>query len=102
MPDGTYNTLVFIDVEALRGARGCVAQLFQMLMDRSGLMAGCRDARLASPVLAADATPYLDEERVTPVSIKVGEAALAPHTLPPGGVQKDVPMARAGAGRMGL
>lgn len=97
LPDGTYNTLVFIDVEALRRARGCVAQLFQMLMDRSGLMAGCRDARLASPVLAADATPYLDEESVTPLSIKVGEAALALDPLSSSGVQKAIQSALAGA-----
>src|SRR5206468_8030294 len=65
--------------------------------DRSGLMAGCRDARLVSPVLAADATPYLDEESVTPLSIKVGEAALALDPLSSSGVQKAIQSALAGA-----
>jgi hypothetical protein len=60
-------------------------------------MAGCRDARLLGRIQAADATPYLDEESVTPLSIKVGDAALALDPLSSSGVQKAIQTALAGA-----
>lgn len=98
LPDGSYNTLVFVDVKHFRAARmGPLAAYFLELLDRSGLMAGCHDARLIGPVRATDATPYLDEESVTPLSIKVGEAALAIDPLSSSGVQKAVQIALAGA-----
>ncbi len=98
LPDGTYNTLVFVDVKHFRATRsGSLPARFLDLLDRSGLMAGCHDARLIGPVLAADATPYLDEESVTPLSIKVGEAALAIDPLSSSGVQKAIQTALAGA-----
>src|SRR5438105_4622633 len=78
LPDGSYNTLVFVDAEQLRGiTAGSLATRFHALIDRSGLMTGCADARLAGPVRAADATPYIDDESVTSLSIKIGDAALA-------------------------
>jgi flavin-dependent dehydrogenase len=97
IPDGSYNTLVFVDEEVVRGARGGATQLFHTLVERSSLMRGCRQAHLASPVLAADATPYLDEESATPLSIKVGDAALALDPLSSSGVQKAIQTALAGA-----
>jgi flavin-dependent dehydrogenase len=98
LPDGTYNTLVFLDIEHFRAARsGSLTMRFLDLLGRSGLLAGCRDARLASSVLAADATPYLDEESVTPSSIKVGDAALAIDPLSSSGVQKAIQSALAAA-----
>lgn len=98
LPDGGYNTLVFVDVEHFRSApRVPVANRFHELIARSGLMAGCHDARLASPVLAADATPYVDEACVTRCSIKVGDSALAIDPLSSSGVQKAIQNALAGA-----
>jgi flavin-dependent dehydrogenase len=98
LPDGTYNTLAFVDVKHFRAARsGSLTPYFLELLTRSGLMAGCRDAHLDGPVLAADATPYLDEESVTPSSIKVGDAALAIDPLSSSGVQKAIQSALAAA-----
>ncbi len=98
LPDSTYNTLVFADAELYRAARsGPLTVRFLDLLGRSGLLAGCRDASLASSVLAADATPYLDEGSVTPSSIKVGDAALAIDPLSSSGVQKAIQSALAAA-----
>jgi len=98
LPDGSYNTLAFVDVEQFRNApRVSVAARFHELIVRSGLMEGCQDARLAGSVLAADATPYVDDACVTSCSIKVGDAALALDPLSSSGVQKAIQNALAGA-----
>jgi len=98
LPDGTYNTLVFVDAESLRSApRVTITARFHQLIARSGLMEECEGASLASSVLAADATPYVDEECVTRCSIKVGDAALAIDPLSSSGVQKAIQNALAGA-----
>jgi hypothetical protein len=52
---------------------------------------------LISPIRAADATPYLDEESVTQCSIKVGDAALSIDPLSSSGVQKAIQTALSGA-----
>jgi flavin-dependent dehydrogenase len=97
LPDGSHNTLVFVDFEHLRsGPRVSVDSRFNELIARSGLMAGCHDAR-AGPVLVSDATPYVDENCVTSRSIKVGDAALAIDPLSSSGVQKALQNALAGA-----
>ena len=98
LPDGTYNTLVFMDVRQFRAARTTpLAARFRELLGRSGLMAGCHDAQLVGSVRAADATPYRDEESVSPLSIKVGEAALAIDPISSSGVQKAIQTALAGS-----
>lgn len=91
IPDGTYNTLVFVD------PRTSAPKHFQELVARSGLLDGSRDARLVSPIQAADATPYIDEESVSPHSIKVGDAALSIDPLSSSGVQKAIQTALSGA-----
>ncbi|MBI4622627.1 MAG: tryptophan 7-halogenase [Verrucomicrobia bacterium] len=98
LPDGTYNTLVFVDTAHFRTRPAApLLSRFRTLIDRSGLLAGCRDPRILGRVMAADATPYLDEESVTPHSIKVGDAALALDPLSSSGVQKAIQTALAGA-----
>jgi len=98
LPDGTYNTLVFVDADRVRArARDAITGWFHQLLGRSGLMQGCRDARLASRVLAADATPHLDDDCVTADRIKVGEAALALDPLSSSGVQNAIQAALIGA-----
>lgn len=91
IPDGTYNTLVFVD------PRTYAPEQLQELIGRSGLLQGCRDVRLVSQIQAADATPYIDEESVTHRSIKVGDAALAIDPLSSSGVQKAIQTALSGA-----
>jgi len=97
LPDGRYNTQVFVDVEHFRSApRVSVSDRFHELIAGSRLMEGCQDAH-AGPVLTADATPYVDETCVTSCSIKVGDAALAIDPLSSSGVQKAIQNALAGA-----
>ena len=91
IPDGTYNTLVFVD------PRTYSPDQLQELVARSGLLAGCRDIHLDSPIQAADATPYIDEQSVTHNSIKVGDAALAIDPLSSSGVQKAIQTALSAA-----
>jgi flavin-dependent dehydrogenase len=98
LPQGVYNTLVFVDATRLRAARASLLKAgFRALIERSSLLAGCTDARLLDRVLAADATPYLDEECLTSRSIKVGDAALALDPLSSSGVQKAIQTALSGA-----
>ena len=98
LPDGTYNTLAFIDAKQFGACRdGTLMTRFVRLLDQSGLMAGISDAELAGPVQAIDATPYVTTEPVTPTSIAVGEAALALDPISSSGVQKAIQSALAGA-----
>ena len=98
LPDGTYNTFVFVDLEHVRTRNSAsIAGLFHELIGRSELMAGCREARLVSRVFAVDATPYIDDDSISPSSIKVGEAALALDPLSSSGVQNAMQTALAGA-----
>jgi flavin-dependent dehydrogenase len=98
LPQGVYNTLVFVDAARFHAARASLLQAgFHALIKRSSLLAGCTDARFLGRVLAADATPYLDEECLTSHSIKVGDAALALDPLSSSGVQKAIQTALSGA-----
>jgi flavin-dependent dehydrogenase len=98
LPDGTYNTLAFIDQRHFRGAPSASLQeKFLKLLERSGLLAGCQHASLVGAIKAADATPYIHEESVTPSSMKLGEAGLALDPLSSSGVQKAIQSALAGA-----
>lgn len=98
IPDGSYNTLVFVDPAELRGgpAAGLDARL-QALLAVSGLAAGLREARLRAPARAADATPYVDEACVSESHIKIGDAGLALDPLSSSGVQKAIQTALSGA-----
>ncbi|MGA9584267.1 MAG: NAD(P)/FAD-dependent oxidoreductase [Terracidiphilus sp.] len=91
IPDGTYNTLVFVDPQSYAADRA------HEMIAQSGLLEGCRDIRLVSSFQAADATPYIDEESVTGHSIKVGDAALSIDPLSSSGVQKAIQTALSGA-----
>ena len=91
LPDGTYNTLVFVDVRRFRERKQeTLAARFLELLRRSGIMAECSDAQLVSPVSAIDATPYLDRDSATSSTIKLGDAALAIDPLSSSGVQKAI------------
>ena len=90
LPDGTYNALVFVDARMARGQGRSLTERFMTLLARSRLLTGHRDAGLAGPVSAINATPYLDAESATARSIKIGDAALALDPLSSSGVQKAV------------
>ncbi len=98
LPDGTYNTLIFVDPVEFRATRsGSVHAEFLSRLCRSGLLAGSRYAQLATLVQAIDATPYLAEDYVTATSLRVGEAALAIDPVSSSGVQKAIQSALAAA-----
>lgn len=98
LPDGPYNTLAFVDGTSLRGrSRSSRDAYFHELIGASGLMDGCDRPRIIGRVLAADATPYLDERSVSRTHLKVGDAALAIDPLSSSGVQKAIQTALSGA-----
>jgi hypothetical protein len=98
LPDGTYNTLVFVDPIWFRSAPGStMSARFLGLIDRSGLMEGCRDVELIAPIRAIDATSYLRSDCVAPTKIQLGDAALAIDPISSSGVQKAIQSALSGA-----
>lgn len=98
LPDGTYNTLAFVDPTWFRAAPGStMSERFLGLIDRSSLMEECRNVELIAPVRAIDATPYLARDCVTPTTIQLGDAALAIDPISSSGVQKAIQSALSGA-----
>ena len=98
LPDGSYNTLVFMDAGRVRddGAPSLEARLRSWLA-ASALLRGVEDARLIGSPRAADATPYLYEDCVGTRHVRLGDAALALDPLSSSGVQKAVQTALAAA-----
>lgn len=98
LPDGLYNTLVFVDPKQFRSASGASAsERFFAFLDRSSLLDKSREFERVGPVRAIDATPYLERECATPRSIRVGDAALAIDPISSSGVQKAIQSALSGA-----
>jgi len=98
LPDGSYNTLAFVDPAGFRSAPGAtMTERFLRLLDRSTLMQDGRDAELIAPVRAIDATPYLSGDCVAPTKIRLGDAALAIDPISSSGVQKALQTALSGA-----
>ena len=98
LPDGSYNTLVFVDPHQFRSASGTtILERFLRLLDCSTLMNDCRDAELIAPVRAIDATPYLSGDCVAAHRIQLGDAALAIDPISSSGVQKAIQTALSGA-----
>jgi len=98
LPDGLYNTLVFIDAARFRAERSSLLGAgFRALLARSRLLPDGHGAVMVGRVAVADATPFLDDECVTPRSIKVGDAALALDPLSSSGVQRAIQTSFAGA-----
>jgi 2-polyprenyl-6-methoxyphenol hydroxylase-like FAD-dependent oxidoreductase len=98
LPDGTYNTLVFIDPDEFRRAAGAtLSERFLRLIGASGLMENCADAEFVVPPHAVDATAYLNNEPVTTNRIEIGDAAVAIDPISSSGVQKAIQTALSGA-----
>jgi flavin-dependent dehydrogenase len=98
IPDGSYNTLVFVDEARLRAEPGrSLDDRLRTLLERSALMREVRGGTLRAPARAADATPYLDEACVSARHIRIGDAALAIDPLSSSGVQKAIQTALSGA-----
>jgi flavin-dependent dehydrogenase len=91
LPGGLYNTLVFTGIAELRRVgQAPLEERFDRLIASSGLMEECVDALKVAPAAAIDATPYLDEDSVTPTSIRIGDAALALDPVSSSGVQRAI------------
>lgn len=91
LPDGTCNTLVFVDAKRFRAAgEGTLTSRFLDLLDRSRLMEGWGAAEMIAAPSAIDATAYVDDECASPNSLKIGDAALALDPLSSSGVQKAI------------
>jgi len=98
LPDGLYNTLVFMDGASSGGrTRQAREARFHETVNRAGLLDGCDDPRLAGRVQMMDATPYLDDECVTRAQMKIGDSVLALDPLSSSGVQKAIQTALSGA-----
>lgn len=97
LPGRLVNLLAFVDPERLRGQPRVIDTRYHELVRGSALVADQPAAQLAGRVLAADATPYLDRDCVTPTTIKVGDAALSLDPISSSGVQRAVQTALAGA-----
>jgi flavin-dependent dehydrogenase len=98
LPDGTYNTLVFIDPQQLRCVAGATLnERFLRLVEASNLMENCSDAELVVPPHAIDATAYLSNDPVTRNRIEIGDAAVAIDPISSSGVQKAIQTALSGA-----
>lgn len=90
LPDGEFNATVFIDASMYRtGIRqaGSLEAFYEKLLAGSELLRNCLSGRRISRVRGCDATPFYDDEPVTPYSIKVGEAAFSIDPLSSQGVQ---------------
>jgi len=101
LPDGSYNTLVFMDAARIRDVRDDGGQSLEARLRgwlaTSALLRGVEDATLLAAPRATDATPYLYEECVGARHVRVGDAALALDPLSSSGVQKAVQTALAAA-----
>jgi flavin-dependent dehydrogenase len=97
LPDGAYNSLVFIDPRDLRAMPGTLTDKFSALIAASSLLPRTGRLDLLAPVQAIDATPYLAEQCVTRDSIQVGDAGLALDPLSSSGVQRAVQSALLGS-----
>lgn len=98
IPDGSYNTLVFVDGEHFRAEPGGALEgRLRALLAASALRDDVRGVRLRGPARAADATPYVDGDGVSAHHIRIGDAALALDPLSSSGVQKAIQTALSGA-----
>ncbi len=81
LPDGTFNATVFVDRQDARKEN-----YFELIAQSSLLSPRLRDGA-SGGVYACDATSFVNEEIVTPRSIRVGDAAFTIDPLSSQGVQ---------------
>jgi flavin-dependent dehydrogenase len=81
LPDGTFNATVFVDTKDAK------KENYLNLIYQSKLLWPRLRGGACGEISACDATSFLDEDVVTPDSIKVGDAALTIDPLSSQGVQ---------------
>jgi flavin-dependent dehydrogenase len=97
LPNGTYNTLAFVDPKSFRAEAGGLTERFLARLAQSPLMRDCRDVELIGVPRAIDATPYIASDCVSRGSIQLGDAALAIDPISSSGVQKAIQSGLTGA-----
>ena len=88
LPDGTFNAAVFVDPKryAATGRRG-LSEFYRSLLADSALLRDCLGGRLASDVVACDASSRHAHRPVGEGFVKAGEASFAVDPLSSQGVQ---------------
>lgn len=81
LPDGTSNAAVFVDASSGAATR------YREYLAGSTLLRHCLGGVLDGGVHACDATPYLDDDPISPDHLRVGEASYAVDPLSSQGVQ---------------
>jgi flavin-dependent dehydrogenase len=97
LPNGTYNTLAFVDPKAFRADSGGLAERFLASLAQSPLMQDCRDVELIGAPRAVDATSYIARDCINLGSIRLGDAAMAVDPISSSGVQKAIQSGLTGA-----
>ena len=97
LPNGTYNSLAFVDPKAFRAAPGALAERLLDRLAGSLVLEDCGGAEQIGPARAIDATPYLTRDCVDGNAIRLGDAALAIDPISSSGVQKAIQSALSGA-----
>jgi hypothetical protein len=88
LPDGTFNATVLVDpARCTASGRRELEPFYRSLLSRSLLLRDCLNGVLSSPVLACDASSYVDDHPADESSIKVGESSFSIDPLSSQGVQ---------------
>lgn len=98
LPNGLYNTLFFMDAKA--ATTTCKLPLearFEALLAQSDILREAPHAQRVGPVMASDATPYIDTDPINDRLIRLGDAALALDPVSSSGVQKCIQSALGAA-----
>ncbi|MFY9970640.1 MAG: tryptophan 7-halogenase [Roseiarcus sp.] len=97
LPNGTYNSLAFVDPKTFRAGPGSLAQRFLDRLAGTLVLEDCRGAERIGPTRAIEATSYLARDCIGRNAIRLGDAALAIDPISSSGVQKAIQSALSGA-----
>jgi len=98
LPDGTFNATVLLDADQRRiGGRQALESRYCSLLAQSMLLHPCLRGTLVGPVMACNASPYLDTHPVGTDFIKIGAAAFTIDPLSSQGVQTAMRSAHQGS-----
>jgi flavin-dependent dehydrogenase len=97
IPDGSYETLAFIDESRWTERDGSLERWLVTLLGDTSIGRAIEGARLDGPARIVDASASLDEHPIGARWIRVGDAALTLDPLSSSGVQKAIQSALAAA-----
>lgn len=85
LPDSSFNATVLVEPKRLANFRR--AELYRSLIRNSSLLRESLSTKQLTEVVACDATSFRAEEMISPVALKVGEAAFTIDPLSSQGLQ---------------